>query len=119
MKFKLDENVPSRAVDLIRQRGHDVLLVLDQVPAGTADPELAALVSREGRALVTLDLDFADIRTYEPGQFSGIVILRPRRGDANTVLPLIERVLSILDKEPLSGHLWIVEVDRIRIRSSS
>ena len=119
MKFKLDENVPRRAVDLFRRRGHDVLMVLDQVHAGVSDPKLAVLVSTEGRALVTLDLDFADIRTYEPGQFPGIVILRPRRGDANTVLSLLERVLAIVEQEPLVGHLWIMEVDRIRIRGSS
>jgi hypothetical protein len=37
MKFKLDENIPHRAAALLRERGHDAVTVLDQVPAGTAD----------------------------------------------------------------------------------
>ena len=36
---------------------------------GGADPTLAEICKRESRALVTLDLDFADIRTYPPAEY--------------------------------------------------
>jgi hypothetical protein len=29
---------------------------------------------------------------------------------------LVERILPLLDIEPLIGHVWIVEADRVRIR---
>ena len=31
-RFKLDENVPARAVDVLRQGGHDVVTVLEHMP---------------------------------------------------------------------------------------
>ena len=36
MKFTVDENLPSIAAAVLRKQGHDALLVLDQVAAGTA-----------------------------------------------------------------------------------
>jgi predicted nuclease of predicted toxin-antitoxin system len=64
MRFKLDENPPARAVDVLRAAGHDTVSLLDEVAAGAQDATVAQLVQSEGRVLVTLDLDFANIRTY-------------------------------------------------------
>ena len=50
MRLKLDENLPLRARDLIRERGHDALTVLDQADAGVDDSVVAELVRRESRA---------------------------------------------------------------------
>ena len=71
----------------------------------------------EGRALVTLDTDFADLRTYPPGRTAGIIVLRLRRQDRAHVLETIRRLVPPLTTETLAGHLWIVDEDRVRIRS--
>lgn len=66
MKFKVDENLPVQVVVLLQQAGHDALSVLDQQLKGTADRLLADICQSEGRTIITLDLDFADIRAYPP-----------------------------------------------------
>ena len=119
MRLKLDENLPRSAVDLIRNHGHDVHALLDQVAAGLPDARVAELVRVETRVLVTLDLDFADIRTYPPEEYSGIVVLRLRRTSSDAVLALLERLMIAVGDGDLSGQLWIVEGDRIRIRGES
>lgn len=119
MKFKLDENLPVRVLDALRAAGHDAINLLDQVSAGAEDAVVAELVQRERRVLVTLDLDFADIRAYEPGKYSGIVVLRPRRAGADEVLRLLPVLLEAVESEPLEGRLWIVEPNRVRIRGES
>ena len=68
MRFKADENLPVEAAEVLRGSGHDAQTVLEQQLGGTADSGLAVLCQREGRALVTLDLDFADIRAYPPAE---------------------------------------------------
>ena len=68
MKFKLDENLPTRAAEVLRTAGHDVVHLLDQAAPGTKDADVAQLVRNEGRALITLDLGFADIGTYPPAK---------------------------------------------------
>ena len=91
-------------------------MVLDQLPAGTADWRVAEIVKAEQRALLTLDLDFADIRAYPPAEYFGIVVLRIRNTSSGVVLPLIERLAAALAAESPDGSLWIVDEDRIRIR---
>lgn len=116
MKFKLDENLPPVLVLLLDEAGHDAVHVLDQDLGGAPDPEVATVCKNEGRALVTLDLDFADIRTYPPAEFPGIVVLRTSRLDRISVLDLFRKLLPVLEAEPIAGKLLIVDESRVRIR---
>lgn len=119
MKFKLDENLPVRAAEVLRAVGHDAVHLLEQVPAGAEDAVVASLVQREDRVLITLDLDFADIRAYEPSEYRGIVVLRPRRASADEVVDLLKRLIEAIERESPEGRLWIVDEQRIRIRGGS
>lgn len=65
---------------------------------------------------MTLDLDFADICTYPPEEYSGLIVLRIARQDKPHVLDMFWKVLEVIGREPLEGRLWIVEERRIRIR---
>jgi predicted nuclease of predicted toxin-antitoxin system len=76
MRFKTDENVPLEAVDLLRAAGHDAFSVFDQSLAGQPDDRIASVCQQEDRVLITLDTDFADIRTYPPAHYPGIIVLR-------------------------------------------
>lgn len=67
MRFKVDENLPVEVAALIREAGHEADTVNDERIGGAEDSDIAALCQRERLALVTLDLDFADIRAYLPG----------------------------------------------------
>ena len=116
MTVKLDENLPVEAADLLREAGHDAATVLEQSMGGAADPHVAATCRREGRALVTLDTDFADIRTYPPEECSGLLVLRLRRQSKPYVLDALRRVLPLMDAEAIRGRLWIVEEERVRVR---
>ena len=117
MKFKVDENLPVEVVELMRQAGHDAKTVLKQHMSGAADFDIALVCQREGRILVTLDLDFADIRAYPPAQYPGFIVLRLRKQDKPHVLEILNRMLLVFPDEPLEQHLWIVEETQIRIRS--
>lgn len=65
---------------------------------------------------MTLDLDFADIRTYPPDEHPGLIVLRVFRQDKAHVIDVFRRTLNAVGHEPLEGRLWIVEERRIRIR---
>lgn len=77
---------------------------------------VAKVCRDERRALVTLDLDFSDIRAYPPAKHSGIVILRARTQTIPELLSLCNRMISVLATEELTGHLWIVDEFQIRVR---
>lgn len=116
MKFKIDENLPVEVVDHLRQLGHDALSVIDQQLAGHPDVDVVSACQAEQRALVTLDLDFADIRAYPPATYSGIVVLRPGVQTIPALMRLVRRMLQLLATETLTGNLWIVDEIRARIR---
>jgi predicted nuclease of predicted toxin-antitoxin system len=116
MKFKIDENLPIEVADLLRQAGHDALTVGEQNMSGVTDVTIASVCQSEQRAILTLDLDFADIRTYPPSEYSGIMVLRLSHQDKAFVLQIVHQVIRKLDIEPLNARLWIVEDNQIRIR---
>ena len=119
MKFKVDENLPIEVAGMLRHAGHDAVTVLEQNLGGSTDTQLAALCQHESRILVTLDMDFSDIRNYPPAEFPGLVVLRLRQQDKPHVLGLCARLMEVLQAEPIEGRLWIVEENRIRIRGES
>ncbi len=116
LKFKVDENLPVEASELLSGAGHDAVTVHDQRLAGHPDANLASVCQQEGRAVLTLDLDFADIRAYPPGDYPGIIVLRLARLDKSRVLSVLQRLLPVLEHEPLSGKLWIVDEANVRVR---
>jgi len=64
MQFKLDENLPPSVAELLRGLGHDVATVYDQGLQSCADPAVLAACQGEGRALLSLDLDFSNILVF-------------------------------------------------------
>jgi len=116
VRFKLDENLPRDADVLLRNAGHDVQSVLEERLGGCADPRILDACLTEGRVLVTLDLDFSDIRRYPPASHKGIWVLRPRTQSIDGTLTLLRGALGVLDSEQAESRLWVVEPGQVRIR---
>src|SRR3954451_25267562 len=108
MKFKTDENMPAEAAELLRAAGHDAMSVVDQALRGSDDSRIAKVCRRERRVLVTLDVDFADLRSYPPEEFAGLIVLRLKNQDRDSILEALSRVLRLVGAEPVEGCLWIV-----------
>ena len=106
----------TRLGDLLRSAGHDVRTVLDQHLGGREDSAIIGACQSELRALVTLDLDFGDIRLYPPEQYSGLIVLRPGAQDLDRILMVGRRLIHSIEGLPLAGRLWIVDEAAIRIR---
>jgi predicted nuclease of predicted toxin-antitoxin system len=115
MKFRTDENLPTEAAGLLRSAGHDAVTVGEQRLSCSVDSAIGSVCEHEQRVLVTLNLDFADIRTYPPGRYPGFVVLRLARQDKASVLRAIGRTIPLLARDQISGRLWIVEEHQVRI----
>ncbi len=116
MKLKLDENLGKRGLDTLSAAGHDVATVASQSLQRAADAKLIECCRREKRALVSLDLDFANPLHFRPSDYSGIAILRlPRKASHADLLTAVRTLAAGLERENLDGKLWIVERGRIRV----
>ncbi len=116
VRCKLGENLPAAAAEVLKQAGHDATTVYEQALSGVSDARLSTICRDEERALVTLDLDFADIRSYPPGEYTGLIVLRLTRQDLASILAIITKISKLLLFEKVENSLWIVEANRVRIR---
>lgn len=64
MKFKLDENIGKRGLELLQSAGHDVETVCEEGLGGEPDDVIFNAVVKEGRALITLDHDFCHVLLF-------------------------------------------------------
>jgi hypothetical protein len=119
MRCKIDEHLPLEIKDLLAQHRHDPVTVAEQGMAGSIDPDVAQVCRKEARVLLTLDLDFSDIRAYPPEDYHGIVVFWPAIQSITTLVRLTTRLLTLLEREPLEGHLWFSEDHQVRIREGS
>ena len=116
LKFKLDENLP----DLVRQSlaalGHDAHTVAEEGLAGAQDEKVLQACKEEDRVLITLDLDFSDVRAYPPGSYPGIWVLRPPKQTFRAIEALVQAGLRLAEVERTAGQLWVIDDKRVRIR---
>lgn len=115
-RFKLDENMPLEVAEHLQRAGYDATTVWEERLSGSPDTVIATICQNEQRALLTLDVGFANVLTYPPAQYPGIIVLRLKRQERSRVLETIARLVALLSREPLQGRLWIVEEERVRIR---
>jgi predicted nuclease of predicted toxin-antitoxin system len=115
-RFKLDENLPRDAHTLLADAGHDAHSASDEGLGGGPDSKVIEACLTENRILVTLDLDFADIRVYPPSSHRGIWVLRPPTQSVVNTVSVLRGALALLAAEPTDKRLWIVEPGRVRIR---
>lgn len=105
IKLLLNENFPLPAVAVLRQRGHD-LLVIRETCAGSDDVEVMAMAVREQRWIVTFDRDYGELvfhrrlppppaiillressyRPSEPAEWLTTLLLKPQRFDGQFVV---------------------------------
>ena len=114
LKFKFDENIPIYGVQLFKDAGRDALSVFDEHLQGCKDDVIFETCKKEKRILITLDLDFSDIRAYPPGTHLGIIVLRMKNQTINQIVSILKKLLKVLDKEDPSCKLWIVDSKKIR-----
>ena len=116
MRFKLDENLPLQLKGLFAESGHDAVTVLDEAMGGATDTDVASVCLAEERILVPQDKDFADIRTYPPGQYPGIVVIRLASQTRDDLLRIGTNLIETLSNSSPQGQLWIGEGSRLKIR---
>lgn len=115
MRFLLDENLPRGIAILLREQGHDVLVVSDSLFRGVTDEVLYGLCAREKRILVSRDLDFSlPVSLEKP---AGVVLIRaPDSFISSALVHLVEQFLFQYDVETLQGHITVISPGRIRSR---
>ena len=115
MRIKLDENLGRSGVEIFEAAGHDVETVLSEGLCSGSDEELIEICRMEKRAVVTLDLDFANPLVFAPRKYAGIAVLRlPKKAGHRDLLEAQRSLVHGLARANIQGKLWIVSPGQIR-----
>ena len=119
MKIKLDENLSRQLKGPLSQQGHDVSTALEEGLLGQVDVEVGTAAKSEDRMIFTLDLDFADLRKFQPGSHPGVILFRPRSMGPSAVNQFVLKFAQQTELSELARCLAVVEPHRIRVRRPS
>lgn len=119
LRFFADHCVPNSVSQALRDSGHEVLRVSEQISVDSPDQAVISEAQELNAILVSLNADFGDIVTYPPENYNGIITLQVRNHPE--VIPhLLTRLKGYISVNPrmsdYKGKLLLVEAHRIRTR---
>jgi predicted nuclease of predicted toxin-antitoxin system len=84
--------------------------------SGKPDEEILAYAVMHERVLITIDMDFSNIRYYTPKSHKGIIVAKIRPRNVSEVHRVLEYLLNNTEPDRLSTSLVIVDQSKYRIR---
>jgi predicted nuclease of predicted toxin-antitoxin system len=115
-KLKVDENLSVQLKSALSRLGYNVETARDEGLLGQSDTEIASAAGKGDRVLLTLDLEFGDLRKHPPGNHPGIVLFRPRSFGPLAVNHFVEGFLKSIDLMDFPGCIIIVDPSKVRVR---
>jgi len=116
MKLKLDENLSRHLKPVLIGLGHDVLTAADENLLSHPDTELAQAAKEDQRMLMTLDVEFADLRKYPHGAHPSVILFRPLSLSPLSVNAFITDFVRRTDPDKLDACVAVVDPVNVRVR---
>lgn len=117
MKFLADMGVAWRIVEWLRQNSHDAVHLREQNLIRMPDDEIFTKAKREGRVILTFDLDFGEIVAASGKKIPSVITFRLRNTRTPHVIVRLAKVLEDSITALEEGAIITVEESRHRIRS--
>jgi len=105
-----------RVVDWLRSSGHDVVHLRDEGLQMLPNGEIFKKAIREGRVVLTFDLDFGEIVAGSGGGVISVILFRLRNTRADFVVERLKSVLERSTEELMQGAVVLVDDGRHRVR---
>jgi len=117
LKFLIDMPVTPDAAPHLRAAGHDAIHAVDLGLARSSDTELLAVARREGRIVITADLDYPRLIALQQADRPGVILFRGGAYSDREMLALLDRVLARASTLDLEHSIVVVDRTRIRRRA--
>lgn len=116
MRFLADMGVSMRVVDWLRSAGHEVVHLRDEGLQRLPNGEVFTKALREGRVVLTFDLDFGEILAGCQGKEVSVVLFRLHNTRSGHVIERLGAVLAESSADIERGAVVVVEEGRHRVR---
>lgn len=121
LRFLLNANLSHETAQFLNSCGCDAKTAVQFGLGDAEDTKIAEKAIKEGRILVTFDLDFGEIFYFSEQSNFGVVVLRLRDQTVESVNKTFQWLLNsqIFDDPKIHNTLLIVEEGRIKVRRRS
>lgn len=116
MRVKIDENLPEDLVELLAARGFDADSAGSEGLSGHDDASIWTAAQRDGRLLLTQDLDFSDIRRFKPGSHAGILLLRLHDPSRRRLIQRTTDLFESAESRTWAGCVVVATEHKVRVR---
>jgi predicted nuclease of predicted toxin-antitoxin system len=116
MRFLGDVGVSTSTLRTLREACYDAVHLREQNLHRLPDKAILEKALKEGRIVITFDLDFGDLLATSGGRLPSVIIFRLYNQTPPNVTKRLFDLLSVETQRLESGALFIVEDARYRMR---
>ncbi len=116
LKFLADIGISPKAVAFLRSEGDDATHLIEEQLQRLSDGEIIAKAKREGRVILTHDLDFGDLMAASGDSLPSVVIFRLSDMRPTNVTLHLRLVLAHYENLLRSGAILSITQGRVRVR---
>jgi len=116
VRFLADMGVDVRIVEWLNSRGHEAVHLRDEGLHRLPNGEIFDKASREGRVVLTFDLDFGEIAALSRGRMARVILFRLHNTRTPHVISRLSAVLRDSAGALERGAVVLVEESRHRVR---
>lgn len=116
LRFLADMNISPQTVGALAAEGMDIVRVSSLLPANASDESILDLARRQGRVVITQDMDFSALLALGGHDRPSLVTLRLLNTDPEVVTQRLRQVLPQMEDALRRGCAVTVEDDAVRIR---
>ncbi len=116
MKILADMHISPHTVVFLRTQGHDAIRVNEILPSDSSDRTIVETARKEGRTVLTQDLDFSEIISLSRLSTPSLISLRLSSSRVEFVNSRLEKILPRISTDVAKGSIIVVEDERIRVR---
>lgn len=114
-RILVDENIPKSVQRWLEDLGHDVVRPSDVGLKGVKDNIIIEAAIGDGRVIVTLDLDFAEIYYGSTRDKIAVVVIRIHPPTPENIKNVLSKALKKIDLGRVTKGLIIISRKKVRI----
>ncbi|HEX3882522.1 MAG TPA: DUF5615 family PIN-like protein [Stellaceae bacterium] len=116
MKFLIDMPLSQSLAEWLGKRGHDAVHAISLGLGRASDAEIISIAAREGRTIVTADLDYPRLLALAGATGPGLVLFRAGDWGEAELIARMSDVIDSVDDADIAHSILVVDRDRIRRR---
>jgi predicted nuclease of predicted toxin-antitoxin system len=116
MRFLADMGISLRTVEWLRENGHDIVHLRDEGLQRLPDDEILEKARLEGRVVLTVDLDFAQLLAMAQSSFPSVILFRLGNENYDQINSCLDILIRDCTEDLQSGAMISVSTKGFRIR---